>query len=603
MPRLYPTRKHLQQQKRMQEKHSQQRKPRLLPWLALAGGLLAAAPIVFFGSPHLQSRLQERAVASELDPLEPGSQELQARFDAATAALPVAAPWPEIHEHARAARVPVFMYHDILSPKQVFFDVTPAELEADFEFLREQGATPIHLWQLVAHLQTGLPLPEKAVLLSFDDGYGGHYEHVYPLLEKYNFPAVFSIYLNKLEGRTARSSLTWRQLREMAANPLVTIAAHSISHPEDLRELPDDELRAEIFDSKQILEEELGIPIDYFTYPAGHSDERVEALTAEAGFKAALSMDDAREDFANASRDLLVISRFGQSTLERFAPEAWGGDPPPRTDGGFDFSTAIRRTRHRLGRRRGAILIVGGRPATVHADSRYQLEEVIADTEAIAAVDGGFFNLKFLDSNQMIGPVLSQHGADPGTFVPGIRGEIPLLNGRPLVLVGPDSAAFVPFDHTKHNTLAGIQAELPAATDAFVGAAWLVKDGEAQPRETFRDLYGFDAYRFRAFWGFNWAGQPVVGVSTSRIDSVSLGIMLEELGLRDAVMLDSGASTSLVYEGESQVGYTPRPVPHAVALFAPDRPSKVGLGTEFIVDPVAEILGPELPNLDPAGTP
>lgn len=579
MPRLYPTRKHLQQHKRMQEQQSQQQRPRLLPWLLVAGGLLVVTPAVFLWG----SRQQERAIARELQPLESSSEPLRDRIETAAAALPEAAPWPEIHAHARAAKVPVFMYHDILAPKQVFFDVTPRELEADFKFLQEQGATPIHLWQLVAHLRTGLPLPEKAVLLSFDDGYGGHYEHVYPLLKKYNFPAVFSVYLDKLKGQTARSSLTWEQLQEMAAHPLVTIAAHSISHPSDLRELPDDELRAEIFDSKQILEERLGIPIDYFTYPTGYSDARVEGLTADAGYKAALSMDDSGEDFANASRDLLVISRFGQSALERVAPTAWGGDPPPRTDGGFDFSTPIRRSEHRLGRRHSAILVTGGRPTTVHADSRYQLEEVVAATDAVAAVDGGFFNLKYLDSNQMIGPVLSQHGASPGTFVPGIRGEIPLLNGRPLVLVGPDAAAFVPFDHTQHNTFAGVRSALPTATDAFVAAAWLVKGGEPQGRETFRDLYGFDAYRFRAFWGFNRAGQPVVGVSTSRIDSVSLGKMLAELGLRDAVMLDSGASTSLVYEGQSQVGYTPRPVPHAVALFAPDRPSKVGLGSEFVV--------------------
>lgn len=581
MPRLYPSRRDLHQQRKHAQRPSRSFVPALL---AFTGGLVSAGLLATLLAPRFVAPwFEEQAVAASLQPLESGATALRDRGVAATEALPAAAPWPEIHEHARAAQVPIFMYHDILAPKQVFFDVTPEELEADFAYLREQGATPVHLWQLVAHLRSGVPLPEKAVVLSFDDGYGGHYEHVYPLLKKYNFPATFSIYLDKLKGKTARSSLTWEQLEEMAADPLVTIAAHSISHPNDLRDLPDDELRTEIFESKRLLEERLGQDIEYFTYPAGHSDDRVEELVAEAGFRAALSMDDNAEDYANASRDMLVVSRFGQSTLERVAPKAWGGSPPPRTDGGYDFTTPITRVRHRLGRRRGATLITGGRPATVHADSRYQLEEVIEGTEAIAAVDGGFFNLKFLDSNQMIGPVLSQHGEDPGTFVPGIRGEIPLLDGRPLVLIGPDSAAFVPFDHQKHNTLEGVRAELPGATDAFVGAAWLVKDGEPQGRETFRDLFGFDARRFRAFWGFNWAGQPVVGATTAPIDSVSLGKMLEELGLRDAVMLDSGASTSLVYEGQSQVGYTPRPVPHAVALFAADRPSLTGLGNEFIV--------------------
>jgi biofilm PGA synthesis lipoprotein PgaB len=54
-----------------------------------------------------------------------------------------------------------------------------------------------------------------------------------------------------------------------------------------------------------------------------------------------------------------------------------------------------------------------------------------------------------------------------------------------------------------------------------------------------------------------------------------LGELLVQAGFRDAVMLDSGASTSLAYEGESQVAYTPRPVPHVVALFPPLFPYSV----------------------------
>nr|MDJ0773871.1 phosphodiester glycosidase family protein [Mastigocoleus sp. MO_167.B18] len=145
----------------------------------------------------------------------------------------------------------------------------------------------------------------------------------------------------------------------------------------------------------------------------------------------------------------------------------------------------------------------------------------------------------------------------------------PKLTGRPLVLINNKMAKFVPFSSEKHNTLKGIQSELNSVNDAFVAAAWLVRNGEPQPRETFGDLYGFDAIRFRAFWGINQNGQPTIGVSAKPIDSVRLGKVLAEAGLQEAVMLDSGASTSLAYEGESLVGYTPRPVPHVVALFPP----------------------------------
>ena len=479
--------------------------------------------------------------------------------------LPQPAPWPEIHEQARLAKVPIVMYHDILPEKEVFFDVTPQELEADFELIHSEGLTPISMDLLVNHLRTGTPLPEKPILLTFDDGYGGHYQYVYPLLKQYGYPAVFSIYTKKMELKGGRTSVTWSQLQEMAADPLVTITSHSVTHPDDLRTLSDQELEQEVVESKRLLEEKLGIPIHYFTYPVGRSDERVEDVVAAAGYKAALSMDDLDEHFAGESENLLTIGRFGQSRLEQVVSEAWGGHPLPRTDGGFNFTTPVRQEEHTVDGV-AVVLITGGRPTTIHADSRYQVPEILEGTEAIAAVDGGFFSLKYLDSNVMIGPVLSHNEQQ---FIPGNPGENPKLSGRPLVLIGLDEVKFIPFDPDRHNTLLGVMSEMEFVTDAFVGAAWLVKDDQPQPRESFGSLFDFDAVRHRAFWGINQAGQPVVGVSRDMVDSITLGKILHQLGLRDAVMLDSGASTSLALEGESLVGYVPRPVPHVVALFPP----------------------------------
>ncbi|MBE9170620.1 polysaccharide deacetylase family protein [Pleurocapsales cyanobacterium LEGE 06147] len=474
-------------------------------------------------------------------------------------------PWPHIHERAKLARVPVIMYHDILSEKEVFFDVTPEELEADFKLIKSSGIIPITLEQLVAHLQTGIPLPEKPVLLTFDDGYKGHYQYVYPLLQKYGFPAVFSVYLNKMNLKMGRPGVTWEQLQEMAANPLVTIASHSMTHPDDLTTLSEEELTQEIVNSKRLLEEKLGISIPYFTYPAGKSDERVRKMVTKAGYQAALSMDDLNEDFAGSSKNLLAINRFGQSRLERVTEQAWGGSPLPRLNGiddGFNFTTPIRKQEHTLDEI-SLILVIGGRPKTIHANSRYQVAEIIKNTGAVAAVDGAFFSLKYLDSNVLIGPVLT----NKQQFISGNDGENRKLQGRPLVLIDRDRVSFVPFVPNQHNTLAGIKAELKSVEDAFVGAAWLVKNGEPQPAETFGSLFDFDALRHRAFWGIDYIGQPVIGISTNLVDSVSLGKVLHKLGLKDAVMLDSGASTSLAYQGNTLVNYIPRPVPHVVALF------------------------------------
>ncbi|MEM9117780.1 MAG: polysaccharide deacetylase family protein [Cyanobacteria bacterium P01_F01_bin.56] len=476
-----------------------------------------------------------------------------------------AAPWPEIHEAAQTARVPVLMYHDILEAKEVFFDVTVEEFEAHLEQIAEEGLTPISFDQLYEHLRLGSPLPPKPVLLTFDDGYSGHYTHVYPLLQKYQYPAVFSLFTAKLDGDiVGRSTVTWQQAKTMAADPLITIAAHSVTHPRDLRELEDAELQREVVDSKARLEAQLGIPIRYFTYPEGNYDERVAEAVAAAGFDAALTMSNYEEWFAGESDDLLSIGRFGQSQLERVIPEAWEGLAMEVVGvNTFDFYSPIRLIEQLATEAVPLALVTGGRPATVHADSRYQLTEILERTNAQAGVDGAFFNLRYLDSNVMIGPVLSQATQ---TFVPGNPSENPLLDSRPLALISADAVKFVPFDHTKHNTLRGIQSEMANVTDAFVGAAWLVRDGQPQTASSFGTLFDFEANRHRAFWGINNAGQPVIGVTKGRVDSVTLGELLHQVGFRDAMMVDSGASTSLSYQGESFVDYTPRPVPHMIAL-------------------------------------
>ncbi len=475
-----------------------------------------------------------------------------------------AAPFPTINQQAQLARVPVMMYHDILPEKKVFFDVTPEEFEQHLKLIQQKGLTPISMDQLVTHLQTGLPLPEKPILLTFDDGYSGHYEYVYPLLKKYGYPALFAIYTAKVGKHMGRSSLTWDQLREMAKDPLITISSHSVDH-KVMAAMTESQLQVETQESKRVLEAELGVPIRYFTYPEGKYDAQATEAVKQAGYLAALTMNDADERLAGQSESLLAIGRIGQSRLAEMVDIAWGGPQLPSWHQAFDFTSSITRT-NAIVNDTPFIFISGGRPITIHAKTRDQVPKILEGTAAIAAVDGGFFSLEFLDSNAMLGPVYSQ---TEGEFIPGKRGEIPFLERRPLVLIGPHAVKFVPFDHTKHNSLEGIQAELPDVTDAFVAAGWLVENGQPQAIARFGRLYSVNERRHRAFWGINQAGQPQIGVSQEPIGSVDLGIALAKAGFRDAVMLDSGASTSLAYKGASLVGYTPRPVPHVVALVPP----------------------------------
>jgi poly-beta-1,6-N-acetyl-D-glucosamine N-deacetylase len=488
------------------------------------------------------------------------------------------ATWPQISDRARQARVPIVMYHDITLEKKVDWDVTPEDLALHFQAIQEAGMTPISMDRLVEHLRTGASLPDKPVLLTFDDNYLGQYEYAFPLLKQYNYPAVWSVHTAYVGKQDNKPKATWDQLRELQQSGLITISSHTVNHL-NLLDLDDAKITKELTDSKQVLEKELGIKIQYFTYPEGSYSDRVRDLVKEVGYKAALTMslDPSLEQPANTSEDLLAIRRYGQSRLQDAIAIASNGlqsaqNSPTASNipiSPTTFSAPVQKKQVTIDGLT-LTLVYGGKPATVHADTRAQVADIMQQTPAIAAVDGGFFSLESLQDNKMIGPVLSQYSSKAGVLNPGRKGENPLLKGRPLVLISPNDVQFVPYDPAKHSTLEQLQAELPGVTDSFVGAGWLVRDGKPQAAESFGKLYGFDAHRDRAFWGIDRSGRPVIGVSMDMIDSVGLGVILAKAGLHNVVMLDSGASAALAFKGKSVMSYDPRPVPHIVALLPPE---------------------------------
>jgi biofilm PGA synthesis lipoprotein PgaB len=136
----------------------------------------------------------------------------------------------------------ILSYHEVRGVRDYPdpFAVNPLELVRQFGWLRGNGYTPVSLDQVVAARRGGKPLPAKAVLLSFDDGYLSFYTRVYPLLKEFRYPAVLGVVgrwidnpkmvppLVDDQGAVVRESLArWRQFREMSESGLVEIASHT----------------------------------------------------------------------------------------------------------------------------------------------------------------------------------------------------------------------------------------------------------------------------------------------------------------------------------------------------------------------------------------
>src|SRR5262249_23261713 len=156
-------------------------------------------------------------------------------------------------------QIPILMYHHIAAPpnthnqRESSLDVPPAQLEAELAYFQSAGYTTITLDELTAALREGAPLPTKPLILTFDDGYGDFYTAAFPLLKRYNAKATIYI-ISERVGKPGY--LTWDELRELATSPLITVGAHTRTHPQ-LAKQSAARVREELDGSKTDLESHL----------------------------------------------------------------------------------------------------------------------------------------------------------------------------------------------------------------------------------------------------------------------------------------------------------------------------------------------------------
>lgn len=141
-------------------------------------------------------------------------------------------------KNARAdnTRLPILMYHNITQKCcQVGpYTVLAKTLENDLRFLKQNGFQTITMSELLDHLDNGAPLPEKPIMLTFDDGFESVYVYALPLLEKYDMTAVVAIVGAYTERFTQTedhnldySYLTWPQVEDMYRSGRIELQNHT----------------------------------------------------------------------------------------------------------------------------------------------------------------------------------------------------------------------------------------------------------------------------------------------------------------------------------------------------------------------------------------
>lgn len=175
---------------------------------------------------------------------------------------------------------PILEYHAITATPDTLseiYSVPPAEFSAQLDYLQENGYTTITLNDYIRARRYGKPLPEKPIVLTFDDGYADNYTEMLPILEAHGMTAVVYVVTNFL-GKNGY--LTFEQVQDMQRRG-IEIGIHGADHI-PLTILDGEFLDNQIRKSKIWLEWSGLEPIGSLSYPNGAYDERIiEMLKAE----------------------------------------------------------------------------------------------------------------------------------------------------------------------------------------------------------------------------------------------------------------------------------------------------------------------------------
>lgn len=185
--------------------------------------------------------------------------------------------------------VPVIVYHGVRpnylgeTAEIKRYTVLPETLDHELAYLRDNNYHVISLGALSKYFDEGVPIPEKPIVLTFDDGWKNQYIYAFPLLKKYGFTATFFIFTNAVGHK---NFLSWEQIKEMDTAGM-TIGGHTKTHPYLIGITDPIALEKEISGGKKIIEEHLGHPIETFAYPFGMYNASTTQAVREAGYRIA----------------------------------------------------------------------------------------------------------------------------------------------------------------------------------------------------------------------------------------------------------------------------------------------------------------------------
>ncbi len=209
--------------------------------------------------------------------------------------------------------VPILMYHRFGYEDNSLF-VTPENFERQLAYLKNNGYRVISLTELGQGIANNRKFSRKTVVITVDDGWKDNYTYAYPVLKKFGFPAMIFLAVDRIGSDP--DFLTWDEVRIMRQSS-IDFGCHTKKHTY-LPEVKDpDRLRDEIAGCKDVLQDKLGVRVDWYCYPTGGFTEEVKAQVREAGYTGACTTN---RGFSELNKDAFELKRVKVSNSDTQKP-------------------------------------------------------------------------------------------------------------------------------------------------------------------------------------------------------------------------------------------------------------------------------------------
>lgn len=228
--------------------------------------------------------------------------------------------------------VPIIMYHSILKSQSGDYIIHPDTLEEDLKYIKENGFATITMTDLINYVYKDCPLPEKPIIITFDDGHYNNLTYAVPLLEKYGMVAVISIvgkytdsYSESDEANPNYSYLRWKDIQQLTGSNVVEFQNHTydlhnntykrkgcMKNKSESKKEYEVMLYSDIYKLQQEFEYNVGYIPNTFTYPFGAISKDSLNIIKKLGFKASLSCNEGINAITKNPECLYQLKRFNR---------------------------------------------------------------------------------------------------------------------------------------------------------------------------------------------------------------------------------------------------------------------------------------------------